>query len=192
MNQFPVVLDIETKFTFRDFNDPKKLGVSVAVLYDYADQQGKVYFEKELRPMFQILEHASYIIGYNIKSFDMAVLQAYYPGNVENLQTFDILDDIKEKLGRRLALNDVIHATLGKKKSGHGLMAIDMYKEGRFNELKQYCLDDVMLTKALFEYGVENGEIFYIDEAGKKSIKVDWKRYTEEGGKKEMSLTLPF
>ncbi len=192
MNQFPVVLDIETKYTFRDFKDPKKLGVSVAVLYDYHDKQGKVYLENDLNKMFPILERSSYIIGYNVKSFDMAVLQAYYPGNVEHLQTFDILDYIKEKIGRRLALNDVIHATLGKKKSGHGLMAIDMYKEGRLDELKQYCLDDVMLTKALFEYGIEKGEINYIDEVGKQTIKVDWKKFMEEGGKKEMSLTLPF
>ena len=71
-------------------------------------------------------------------------------------QIIHILDDIREKLGRRLALNDVIAATLGKKKTGHGLMAIDMYKEGRFEELKQYCLDDVMLTKGLFDHGVQN------------------------------------
>ncbi len=192
MNHFPVVLDIETKFTFRDFADPKKLGISVAVLYDYQDKQGKVFFEKDVSKMFPILERSSYIVGYNVKSFDMQVLQGYYPGNVENLQTFDILDEIKEKIGRRLALNDVIHATLGMKKSGHGLMAIEMYKEGRFDELQKYCMDDVMLTKALFEYGIEKGEIFYIDEVGKKSIKVDWKKYMEEGGKKEMSLTLPF
>lgn len=192
MKQHPVVLDIETKHTFREFKDPQKLGISVAVLYDYQTQKGTAYFEKEIAKMFPILEKASYIIGYNVKSFDMNVLQAYYPGNVEHLLTFDILDDIKEKIGRRLALNDVIHATLGKKKTGHGLMAIDMYKEGRFDELKQYCLDDVMLTKALFDYGIEKGEINYIDEIGKNTIKVDWKKYLHEDGNKELSLTLPF
>lgn len=192
MKKHPVVLDIETKYTFRDFDDPKKLGISVAVLYDYQDEQGKVYFEKDVPKMFPILERSSYIIGYNVKSFDMNVLQAYYPGNVENLLTFDMLDDIKEKIGRRLALNDVIHATLGKKKTGHGLMAIDMYKEGRFDELRQYCLDDVMLTKALFDYGADKGEINYLDEMGKNTIKVEWKKYREDDGKNEVSLTLPF
>ncbi len=192
MKQAPVVLDIETKHTFRDFDEAKKLGISVAVLYDYQDQQGKVYFEKDVPKMFPILERASYIIGYNIRSFDMNVLQAYYPGDVTQFQVFDILEDIREKIGRRLALNDVIHATLGKKKSGHGLLAIEMYKEGRFDELKQYCLDDVMLTKALFDYGVDKGEINYLDEVGKQTIEVSWKKYIQEDGKKEMSLTLPF
>lgn len=192
MKKFPVILDIETKFTFRDFNDPQKLGISIAVIYDYKSGQPQAFFEKDLHKMYPILEHSSYIIGYNINSFDMAVLQAYYPGKVEDLMTFDMLEDIRVKLGRRLALNDLIHATLNKKKSGHGLMAIDFFKEKKWDELKSYCTDDVMLTKALFDYGVEKSEVFYIDEKGKNPIKVEWKKYMEDSGNKDVSLTLPF
>jgi DEAD/DEAH box helicase domain-containing protein len=193
MAKFPVILDLETKYTFRDFSEPQKLGISIAVIYDYADQKVKTYFEKELNQLYPVLEHASYIIGYNVKSFDMQVLQGYYPGNVEHFAVFDMLEDIREKLGRRLALNDLIHATLGKKKTGHGLMAIDYYKEGKFDELKQYCSDDVTLTQALFEHGARTGEVNYIDERGKSTIKVSWKKYLEdEGNKNDMPLTLPF
>lgn len=60
------------------------------------------------------------------------VLQAYYPGNILSLSTFDLLEDIRSKIGRPTpALNDMAAATLGKKKTGHGLMAIDYYKEGK-------------------------------------------------------------
>ncbi|NTU47161.1 hypothetical protein HGA88_06050 [Candidatus Roizmanbacteria bacterium] len=193
MQKFPVVLDLETKYTFRDFSDHKKLGISVGVIFDYSDNQPKVYFEKDIPQMFPILEKASYIIGYNVRSFDIPVLSAYYPGDTSVFEVFDILDDIKEKIGRRIALNDVIHATLGKKKTGHGLMAIDYYKEGKFEELSQYCTDDVTLTRDLFEYGIEHGEIFYMNELGKIPIKVDWKKYKENQGKDtDMPLTLPF
>jgi hypothetical protein len=191
--KFPVILDLETKHTFREFKEHKDLGISIAVIYDYADGQGKTFFEKDINKLFPILERASYIIGYNIASFDIPVLQAYYPGQAAHFPQFDILDDIREKLGRRLALNDVIHATLGKKKSGHGLMAIDFYKEKKWDELKAYCLDDVMYTRDLFDYGVKHGEIFYIDEKGKNSIPVRWKKYIEEdGSNNDMPLTLPF
>ncbi|QQG44415.1 MAG: ribonuclease H-like domain-containing protein [Candidatus Roizmanbacteria bacterium] len=193
MKKFPIVLDLETKYTFREFDDPQKLEVSVAAIYDYQDHQGKIYFEKDLNKLFPLLESASYIIGYNVRSFDLAVLQHYYPGKVDHFSCFDILDDIKEKLGRRLSLNDVISATLGKKKSGHGLMAIDYYKEGKFEKLKKYCLDDVILTKELFDYGVKTGEIFYFTSKGKGTIKVSWKKYIEEDGENgNMPLTLPF
>jgi len=192
MKKFPVIFDLETKHSFREFSEPKKLGITVAALYDYKNHETSIFTEKELNKLFPILENSSYIIGYNVNSFDIAVLQAYYPGKVEIFSTFDILEDIREKIGRRLALNDVIYATLGKKKSGHGLMAIDYYKEGKWEELKKYCMDDVLLTKELFDYGVANKEIQYLNETGKVSIKVDWGKYLEEGKNNDMPLTLPF
>lgn len=193
MKKFPIIIDLETKLTFREVDDPKKLGISVAVIYDYQDNQGKCFFEKDLSHLFPIMERASYIIGYNSRSFDMQVLQGYYPGDINHFSQFDILEDIREKLGRRLALNDLISATLGKKKTGHGLMAIDFYKEGKFDELRRYCLDDVMLTKELFDYGCRTGEINYLSEKGRESIRVNWKRYIEESGSaNDMPLTLPF
>lgn len=192
MKKFPIILDLETKHTFREFADPKKLGITVVGIFDYQDSQGKVFLEDELNRLFPTLESTSYIVGFNVRSFDLAVLQSYYPGRVEQFATFDILDDIRDKIGRRLALNDIVYATLGKKKSGHGLMAIDYYKEGKIEKLKQYCLDDVMLTKEIFDYGVKNGEIYYLDPAGKETIKVDWKKYMQETGKNDTHLTLPF
>ena len=192
MARFPLVLDLETKHTFREFAEPEKLGITVAAVYDYASEKPYAFLESEIGKLFPLLENSSYIIGFNVKSFDLAVLRPYYPGNVDQFPVFDILDDIREKLGRRLALNDIILATLGKKKTGHGLMAIDMYKEGRIEELRQYCADDVRLTKEIFDYGVKNGEIFYLNELGKTSIKVDWKKYKEESGTSETPLTLPF
>lgn len=192
MKKFPVVLDIETKYTFRDFAEHAKLQVSVAALYDYKDKSSRVFEEKELNELFPILENASYIVGYNIVSFDLPVLQPYYHGKINHFSTFDILDDIKNKIGRRLALNDVAFATFGEKKSGHGLMAIELFKDGRIDELKKYCMDDVLLTKNLFEHGAKDGQINYLDENGKVTIKVNWQKYLEESGKSESPLTLPF
>ncbi len=193
MRKYPLVFDLETKYTFRQYKDPAKLGVSVVAIYDYKDNQEKVFFESEINRLFPILEHSSYIIGFNIKSFDLPVLQAYYPGRVEKLSTFDIMDDVREKIGRRLALNDLIFATLGKKKTGHGLMAINHYREKKWDELKKYCLDDVDLTRELFQYGVDKEEIFYLNAKGKVTLKVNWKKYLEEeGGGNDIPLTLPF
>ena len=192
MKKFPVVLDLETQYTFREFNDPKKLEMTVAVLYDYKNNSLSSFFRQDVNKLFSALESASYTIGYNVNSFDMKVLQAYYPGDVTHFKTFDILNDIKKILGKRLALNDVVYATLGKKKSGHGLQAIELYKEGKLEELKNYCMNDVKLTCELFDYGVKNNNIFYLNEKGKTEIKVDWRKYLEEEKGNDMPLTLPF
>ena len=192
MAKFPVVFDIETKHTFRERSDVRKLEVSVAAIYDYGQGKGYVFKEDELSGLFRLLENASYAIGFNSDGFDLPVLSSYYHGDIKHFSSFDILSDIKNILGFRLSLNDLVAATLGKKKSGHGLQAIELFKEGRIDELKQYCLDDVMLTKELFDYGVNTGEIHYINERGKMPIRVDWKKYKEQSGKSESLLTLPF
>ncbi len=192
MRKHPVVLDLETKYTFREHTDPRKLGITVVAIYDYQNGEGRVFLESELSKLFPILENASYLIGFNIKSFDMQVLSPYYPGDISNFPVFDILEDIRAKIGRRIGLNDLISATLGKKKTGHGLMAIEFFKEGRWEELKKYCMDDVDVTRQLFDHGVEAGEVNYLNETGKVTIHVDWKKYLEEAPQKDTPLTLPF
>lgn len=188
----PLILDLETKYTFRQQPDPKNLKVSIVGIYDYQDERFKSFFEEELPKLFSLLEHASHIIGFNIDNFDFPVLQGYYRGNIFQLKTFDILEDIRKIIGRRVALNDIVKETLGKKKSGHGLAAIHLFEEGKLEELKQYCLDDVSLTKEIFEYGVKHKEIFYPNHAGKEAIKVNWEKHWQDRSGGDVSLTLPF
>jgi DEAD/DEAH box helicase domain-containing protein len=42
-----------------------------------------------------------------------------------------LLDDIKNKIGRRISLDILLKATLQKQKTGHGLQAVEFYKEGK-------------------------------------------------------------
>lgn len=189
----PLILDLETKHSFRDFSEAYKLGISVVGIYDYGDNRFKSFLENELNQLYPLLEQASCIIGYNSNSFDLQVLKAYYPGDLSQFKTFDMLEDIRHILGKRLALNDIAKATLNKQKSGHGLQAIYYYKEKQFDKLKKYCLDDVALTKEIFEYGAEHQKIFYPDGAGRAVIKVNWRSYlTNLNGEKNINLTLPF
>lgn len=192
MRKLPVIIDLETKLKFREVPSRKKLGVSLVGAHDYQTQITEVFFEKEFQRLFKILEGASYIVGFNIKSFDIPLLQEYYPGDFSRFLIFDILDYVREKIGRRLSLNDILFATLGKKKTGHGLAAIDLYKEGKLEELEQYCLNDVKLTRELFEYGVKNGKINYLNTTGKAEIEVDWKKYFSTPKNHDTHLTLPF
>lgn len=187
-----LVLDLETKHTFREVPDVKKLGISIVGVYSYAARQLMSFTEPELPKLYPLLERASLLVGFNIRSFDLAVLSTYYPGNVTAFPVFDILDDIKNRLGRRISLNDAVGATLGQKKSGHGLQAIEFYKEGKMAELRKYCLDDVALTRDLFDYGVEKSEIYYPSLTGKTALTVDWKKHLAVKKPNDVSLTLPF
>lgn len=188
----PVVLDLETKHTFRQFSNPARLGISVVGIYDFKTGKLSAFYENKVHKLFPILESASYIVGFNIDAFDFKVLQSYYPGDISKLSTFDMLEDVRVRIGRRISLNDIAVATLDKGKSGHGLQAIELYKEGKLDELRQYCLDDVTLTRDIFQHGAKHGSIYYRGGVKKVAVEVEWNTYLTGGGKKQVSLTLPF
>jgi DEAD/DEAH box helicase domain-containing protein len=88
-------------------------------------------------------------------------------------------------------LDDVASATLGYGKSGHGLQAIEFFRKGELDKLRDYCLMDVKVTKEVYEYGKQHGEIFYNDRAGiKRPIKVDLKMPNSKPN--PINLTMPF
>ena len=76
-NLYPIVLDLETKRTFREQSDPAKLGITVVGIYDFEKEKEMAFFENDLSSLLRIVEKASMIIGYNIIGFDIPVLQSY-------------------------------------------------------------------------------------------------------------------
>lgn len=188
---YPVVFDIETQHTFREVNhDYKKLKVSVAGVYDYACEKYESYFESELDSLFKKFEKASFLIGFNIDSFDLPVLAPYYLGNIKQFPTLDLLSEVERSLGFRVALDDLARATLGTKKSGHGFLAIDYFNNKQWDKLKNYCLDDVKITKEIYEYGKKNGKLLFATNKGVKDIKVSFdKKLTTDTA---VTLSLPF
>jgi DEAD/DEAH box helicase domain-containing protein len=191
----PVVFDVETQHSFREVsNDTEKLLVSVAVAYDYATQKTYSFTEEKIGGLFNLFEKASVVIGFNSNSFDLVVLKPYYVGNLMAFSRFDLLESVREKTGKRYPLDDLVHATLGKGKSGHGLQAIEFFREGKMKELISYCTDDVILTKELFDFGVHNGFIYLPTAMSKLKIPVDWRRVLEQKQKEvgNHNLTLGF
>ncbi len=158
-----VVLDVETQKGFNEV-DRKKLHllkVSVACIYDSATDKYLAFEEKELSKMEEYLKKADLVIGFNTTDFDYEVLQPYMLASMKDLPTLDILVEFEKVRGHRISLQSVAQATLKSSKSGSGLDAIQQFKEGRMEELKKYCLDDVRITKEIYEYGLKHGKILF-------------------------------
>ena len=87
-----------------------------------------------------------------------------------------MLAHITRRLGHRLSLNALAQATLSADKSADGLQAVTWYREGKIQELIAYCKDDVDLTRRLYEFGRQNGFVFYQDRFSgeREKITVDW------------------
>ena len=158
-----LVLDLETQKDFNEVDGRKLelLGVSVAGVYSYAENKFDAYLEADLATKLgPRLQAAELLIGFNIRRFDMPVLQPYLSFPVATLPMLDIMEEVVKNLGHRASLESLAQATLGRGKSGHGLQALRWFKEGRFDLITQYCLDDVKLTKELYDYGKQHGRLF--------------------------------
>ncbi|MBI3630900.1 MAG: WYL domain-containing protein [Candidatus Sungbacteria bacterium] len=175
-----LVIDLETKKSFAEVGGEKnirELGISVAGVYSYAKDVFFAFEEHELANLARMIKAADHLIGFNIIHFDIPVLAPYVEqGMLERVGVTDIFADAVAFLGHRVGLDGVAKATLGESKSGHGLEALEWFRQGRVEEVKKYCLDDVRLTRDLYEYGKKNGHVLFESYVDRKihSIPVSW------------------
>lgn len=188
-----IVFDIETRNMFQDVgsNDPKDLDISVVCIYDYQTATYQSFLQEDLGKLWPILENADMVITYNGEHFDIPLLDKYYPGDLTKIKSLDLLKEVKKSLGFRLKLDSIASGTLGHGKSGHGLEAITWWKNGEIDKLIKYCIDDVKVTKDIYEYALANGHLKYKDGPLIKEIKLDTKDW-EKKSDTSMTFTLGF
>ena len=163
-----IILDVETQKTFEDVGGffPENLGISFVgtCIRDSFNEKGEMrgFFEKDLPDLFPLLEAADVVIGFNIDNFDMPTFTKYYSGDLKKIPTLDLMVQIKKSAGHRIGLDAVAKATFNHGKIGDGLDAIRYYNEKRFEELAKYCLEDVNITRELYDFGRDHGFVkFY-------------------------------
>jgi DEAD/DEAH box helicase domain-containing protein len=172
-----VVLDLETQKEFAEVGGRGKnhlLKISTCGIYETATGKFSCYGENEIPKLSEILQNADQVIGFNIKDFDFEVLEPYLNFDIHTLPYLDIIEDVQKYLGHRVGLDSIAQATLGTKKSGDGKQALVLWKTGQIDKLKKYCLDDVKITRDVYEYGLANHKILYRDFFDMKEIPVAW------------------
>jgi DEAD/DEAH box helicase domain-containing protein len=187
-----ITFDIETEGIFQGNGDFGNLEVTVVGVYDSVTRELTGYFKDELHKLWPVLEAADLLVGYNSDHFDIPILNKYYVGDLTKFKSVDLLKEIKNVLGRRLKLDGIAEATLGKKKSGNGLEAVQWWKNGEFERVKQYCLDDVKLTDELYQYALKNKKLKYKDYDTVRDIKLDTSKWEEASDSPALTHTLPF
>ncbi len=170
-----LVLDLETQREFSEVEGrkPELLGVSVVGVYSYETNRYDAYMEADLgAKLAPRLQAAEIIIGFNSRRFDLPVLQPYLPYDGAALPMLDIMEEVVKNLGHRVSLDSIAQATLGRGKSGSGLDALRWFKEGRFDLITKYCLDDVKLTKEVYDYGKTHGRLFATSRFGGEKLQI--------------------
>ncbi|MBU2542492.1 ribonuclease H-like domain-containing protein [Patescibacteria group bacterium] len=191
-----VVLDIETIGDIKKFDELK---ITVVSIYEYETDKYTSFEEHELSDLWPILEKAERTIGYNSEHFDMPILNKYYAGDLLSFPHLDLLKVIKDTNGKRYKLDDVAKATLENTvKSADGLEAMKWWEEGRKEDVKRYCEQDVKVTKEVYEYGRKNRMLYIQTLTGDlQPIGVNFEPKKEILGadgqvSETINLTLPF
>lgn len=188
-----VVFDIETKNIFADVgkHDPSLLDIALIGVYDSQTDEYNSYLEEDLNDLWPILEKTDALVGYNSDHFDIPLLNKYYHGNLARIKSIDLMKTIFNTLGRRIGLDAVVQETLGIKKTGNGLQAVTWWKNGEIEKVRKYCLQDVKVTKNLFNHMQKEKFIKYKEGSDIKTVKLDISAWDEAESAK-MTQSLPF
>ncbi len=182
------IFDVETQKLFAevDGGDPALLGVSLVSVYLRTVNEGqeeikgemRSFWENELSQLWPIFASVKRVIGFNSLKFDIPVLKPHAPLAFLKLPHFDIMAAVRDALGHNLSLASLVAETLGKQKTDVGINAVAYWQSkdpGNLAKLKAYCEADVFLTRDLYDYGVRNKHLKYIDKWNNpKSFAVDF------------------
>jgi DEAD/DEAH box helicase domain-containing protein len=172
------VFDLETQRSAAEvggWQHADRMGISCGVVYDARKKTFRSYLEHQTADLIAYLRRFDLVIGFNIKRFDYHVLKGYSSFDFTALNTLDILEEIHNHLGFRLSLAHLVQQTLNSNKTADGLQALRWWKQGRINDIIEYCKMDVRLTRDLFEFGRQKGYLIFRNRHQKKiRIPVNW------------------
>ena len=151
---------------WRDFSN---MGVSVIGAYDYLTDRYRVFCQDNFYEFAdRISDPDCVVVSFNGHQFDKPLLDASGLPAMAGLEEFelayhyDILRELWKSLGHDpdvftqethsgCGLEACCQANFGLKKTGSGASAPIDWQRGRIGKVIDYCLNDVRLTKRLFD-----------------------------------------
>lgn len=188
-----IVFDIETTGEMTGGSlDFTKQELTMVCIHDSKTGEFKSFLKEELSALWPILERADLLVGYNSEHFDVPILNRYYAGDLSTIPHVDLLKEVRAVLGRRLKMDNLAEATLGRKKIAEGGDAVRWWKEGNIDKIREYCIEDVRITKELYEHAKKHKSLKYKDFDGIRDIKLNTSHWEKGHEAPAMTHTLPF
>jgi DEAD/DEAH box helicase domain-containing protein len=173
-----LIFDVETQRSAEEvggWHNTHLMRLALAVVLDLETGQFETYMEDRVEALIERLFAASLVVGFNIRRFDYSVLRPYTTRDLGTLPTFDLLEDVYQRLGHRLSLDHLAQHTLGRGKSGDGLQSLEWFRRGEIEKVETYCRMDVELVRDLMAFGQREGHVLYRRRSGEiVRLPVDW------------------
>ncbi|MEP0821464.1 MAG: ribonuclease H-like domain-containing protein [Ignavibacterium sp.] len=162
-----VYYDIETQRSADEVGWENVHLMRLAVGVTWSALEGFRHWQESDAPaMIAYLASFDRIISFNGDGFDAKVLSYY--GDVAGIyqRSFDLLKDLRNRLGHRLSLDSIAKATLQVGKTANGLQSLQWWKEGRIDLITAYCEQDVKVLVDVVRYARTYGYVRYLDKMG--------------------------
>ena len=176
----PVVFDIETQFLAAEipggWNNLPGMRLACAVVYDVEKDEYFVYREEHSAELVKHLQAAQVVIGFNSVRFDYGVLRGYTSFDLSKLPSLDLMLEVQKKLNHRLSLSHLAQQTLGTDKSADGVQSVQWWRDGKEDQVIDYCKCDVKITHDLWKFGKEKGYVIFTHKGTGEKAKcpVEW------------------
>jgi DEAD/DEAH box helicase domain-containing protein len=179
-----LVFDIETQNFFTDpdvgWDNFAALKISAVGVYSYVYDKYFAFEESEIEKVVDLFNTSRTLVGFSMNRYDVPVLNLYFQRlnvpapNIWEKERIDLLEEIEMAAGQRVSLSKLAEVNLGVKKDRHGSEAIALYRDGKMDELKAYCLNDVKLTKELYDLYRKQRYFLIPDKKTGEVIKVNF------------------
>jgi hypothetical protein len=143
---------------WRDF---ERMGISVIGAYDYKESRYRVFCLDNFGEFQRLVNIRNTLIGFNNIEFDNNLLRANGI-EIDDNKCIDLLQIVWNAVGLKppynkdthagYGLNAICAANFGKEKSGRGDVAPVAWQMGNYGEVIDYCLNDIRLTKILYNH----------------------------------------
>lgn len=140
-------------------------GVSCVSVYDTQAVRNFIYNEHDLEACVEHLNDADLLVTFNGIEFDTPCLESVTGMSILPEQ-YDILHEVWRSLATRekgYRLGEISERLHVGSKNGDGARATDLYREGDFRRLYNYCRNDVELTRSVANFINLNGFIYRPD-----------------------------
>lgn len=150
------------------WHDHANMGIAVIGVYDYEEDRARVFCQDNLSAFLDLCSDRDVLVGFNNIPFDNAVIAAtlQIPPFPEE-QCYDLLRELWMAAGLSptfdhnthggYGLDETCKRNFGTKKSGNGALAPVLWQQGKIGTVIDYCLNDIRLTKQLFDRVLQTG-----------------------------------
>lgn len=152
------------------WGDHENMGISVLCAYDYAEDRYRVFCKDNWADFVALTAFRRPLVGFNSIRFDNAVIrhgpeEGSLGLDIQESYCYDVLREVWRAAGLGpnfspkthggFRLDDMARVNLDRQKTGEGALAPVQWQRGEVGAVIDYCMEDVRLTKLLFDFALE-------------------------------------